>query len=155
MITVDWLTWVISVPKADMDLVVAGPPEIYELDMDKFRKALREMEALPSGMPILKTHDHNTEVTIGPTTFARQVILLAPYTITFEDGQYAVRVVGANTNIEDVTNVNQVSVRLNNTAGLISNRTVAEQVWDADVRDHNEPDSMGGQQVHGIIRVTE
>jgi hypothetical protein len=40
------------------------------------------------------------------------------YTVTFEDGQYAVNLVGANSNIADVVNVNQVSVRSANSAGL-------------------------------------
>jgi hypothetical protein len=39
--------------------------------------------------------------------------------VTFEDGQYAVNLVGANSNIPDKTNVNQVSVRAFNTAGLV------------------------------------
>lgn len=39
--------------------------------------------------------------------------------MTFEDGQYAVNLIGANSNIADRVNVNQVSVRSANSAGLV------------------------------------
>ena len=59
-------------------------------------------------------------MTLGGLTLSRVVEIIAPYTITFEDGQYAVNLVGANNNIADKTNVNQVSVRSSNSAGMVT-----------------------------------
>ncbi|MDH3930309.1 MAG: hypothetical protein OEV22_20455, partial [Deltaproteobacteria bacterium] len=75
-------------------------------------------------MPNLVTHRHNTEVLLGGIVYARVVEIISGYTITFEDGQYAVNLTGANSNIGDVVNVNQVSVRSANAAGLISNSAI-------------------------------
>ena len=127
-IQVDWsgtsstpggVAYEIYVPKADMTLIQAGPPTIYELDVDAFRLTLRDLEDDPDGRPWPKTHVHNTEVTLAGATYARTVQILAPYSVTFEDGQYRVLLAGANNNILDVANVNQVSIALQNSAGLI------------------------------------
>jgi hypothetical protein len=107
-----------------MTLVQSTPVEIYELQLDGFRLTLKDLEDDFEGMPWTKTHNHNTEVTLGGLTFARVIEILAPYTVTFEDGQYAVNLVGANSNVGDVVNVNQVSVRSQNSAGLISNPAI-------------------------------
>jgi hypothetical protein len=60
---------------------------------------------------------------------ARVVELINSYTITFEDGQYAVNLTGANSNIADKVNVNQVSVRASNSAGLV-NPDIGKAVWE-------------------------
>ena len=52
-------------------------------------------------------------------TRGRVVEIINGYTVTFEDGQYAVNLTGANSNISDVANVNQVSIRAANSAGLV------------------------------------
>jgi hypothetical protein len=59
-------------------------------------------------------------VVLGGVTYSRFIEFINGYTITFEDDQYAVNLVGSNNNISDVTNVNQVSVRSQNSAGLIT-----------------------------------
>lgn len=130
MATVDWGdTKVISVPKSDMTLVQTVPYEIRELDIQTFRLELRDLEAgEDEGRPWGTTHNHNTEVTVSGTTLARVVFILAPYTITFEDGQYAVNIVGGNSNISDVVNLNQVSVRSNNSAGLTAAPKI-DEMW--------------------------
>lgn len=115
-ISIDWGGRVINVPKADLTLVSGS---VYELDVDVFRLALKDLEDGEAGMVFPRTHNHNTEVTVGGVTLARVVEILSPYTVTFEDGQYAVNLVGANSNISDVTNVNQVSIRPQNSAGMI------------------------------------
>ncbi len=116
-ISIDWPTGVITVPQADLTFVSGL---LYELDVDVFRLALKALEATEEGMFFPITHTHNTFVDIGGGTVLAQVVLLVNgYTVTFEDGQYAVRLVGANANIADYVNVNQVSVRSNNSAGLI------------------------------------
>ena len=118
-ITIDWGTKVINVPKAYTTLVTAGPPqEIRSLDIDTFRLDLKLLEMSVDGMPFLDTHNHNPPVTVGGVILARVVEIINGYTITFEDGQYSVNLVGSNSNIADVTNVNQVSIRSANSAGL-------------------------------------
>ena len=119
-ISIDWGTSVIFVPRADMTLVQTVPTEIRELDINAFRFELKALEASIEGMPFPDTHSHNTEVSLGGLTFARVVEILDPYSITFQDAQYAVNLTGANSNIGDKVNVNQVSVRSQNSAGLIS-----------------------------------
>ena len=118
-LSITWTTGEIYIPKADLTLVQSSPMEIYELSLNDFRLELKSLEASEDGMPFIKTHDHNTEVTLGSTTFARVIIILPPYTITFEDGTYAVNLTGANSNVGDRINVNQVSVRSSNSGGLI------------------------------------
>lgn len=119
-ISIDWGTSVINVPKADLTLIQEVPTEIRELNLNWFRLQLKDLEDSDDGMPFQKTHNHNTEVNLGGLTFARVIEILIPYTVTFEDGQYAVNLVGANSNVGDRVNVNQVSVRSSNSAGLIS-----------------------------------
>lgn len=119
-ITIDWPNGIINVPKADLTLIQVSPFEIRELDLDWFRLQLKDLEDSDDGMPFQKTHNHNTEVTIGNLTLSRVIEILDPYTVTFEDGQYAVNLVGANSNVGDKVNVNQVSIRSSNSAGLIT-----------------------------------
>jgi len=82
------------------------------------------------------------------------VLILNGYTITFENGQYAVNIKGANSNIADVLNVNQVSVRSFNAAGLITltdgfgiteqdKLDIADKVWDEPMNDHKGTGSVG------------
>lgn len=119
-ITIDWATKIINIPKADTTLIQAAPTEIRELNVNTFRNIIKNIEDDESGIPFLKTHIHNTEVALGSLVLSRVVEIIAPYTITFEDGQYAVNLVGANNNIADRTNVNQVSVRSSNSAGMVT-----------------------------------
>ena len=124
-ISVNPQTFVITVPKADLTLVQSTPTEIYNLNVNTFRLWLKDWEDNGyennnSGITFYVTHIHYPEVQLGGLTFARVVNILDPYTITFEDGQYAVNIIGGNSNIGDKTNVNQVSVRPQNSAGLIS-----------------------------------
>lgn len=118
MISINHLTKVIFVPQADLTPVSTG---LYELDVNDFRLWLKDLEDDEAGIALPTTHRHNTEVTLGGVTLARTVEIINGYSITFQDGQYAVRLVGANNNIADVLNVNQVSLRSNNSAGLIVN----------------------------------
>ena len=117
--TVNWLTGVISIPKSYLTTIQVAPTEIMQIDTDQFRLKLRDLEDDADGRPWPKTHLHNTTVVVGGVTLARVIEILEPYTITFEDGQYAVNLVGSNSNIGDRVNVNQVSVRSANSAGLV------------------------------------
>jgi len=116
--SVNWLTGIISIPKADLTLIQSSPTEIRQLDINAFRLELRDLEENEDGRPFPRTHDHNAPVDIGGVSLARVIQILSPYTITFEDGQYAVNLTNANSNIGDRVNVNQVSVRSANSAGL-------------------------------------
>ena len=122
-ISVNWSTdQVISINKVDMVLVQSTPVEVYQLNANTLFTALKDLEATQEGMPWTDTQRNNSPVTLGGITYARILEIIEPYTITFEDDQYAVDVVGANTNILDRTNPNQVSVRSNNSAGLVGTR---------------------------------
>ena len=118
VLSIDWPTKVINVPKSDLTLIQTDPTEIRQLDLDSFRLELKSIEASEEGHPFIDTHNHNPPVSVGGVTLARVIEIINGYTVTFEDGQYAVNLSGANSNISDVTNVNQVSVRSANSAGL-------------------------------------
>lgn len=130
-ITIDWANKIINIPKSDMTQVQVNPFEVRELDINDFRLILRGLEDDPDGMSFVRTHRHNTEVTLGGDTYARTVEIINGYTVTFEDGQYAVNLVGANSNIGDVVNLNQVSVRSANSGGLISGEELATLIQEA------------------------
>lgn len=132
-ISIDWGTKVISIPKADLTLIQLTPTEIREMSLNWFRLQLKSLEDDAGGMPFLKTHDHNTEVLLGGLTYARVIEILDPYTITFEDGQYAVNLVGANSNVGDKVNVNQVSVRSSNSAGMTSTPLIEHAAFNGSV----------------------
>jgi hypothetical protein len=118
-ITINWRDKIIFVPKADTTLIQSSPTEIRELDLNTFRLALKDLEDDPDGMTFPITHNNNSPVTLGGIVYARVLEIINGYTVTFEDGMYAVNLVGANSNVADVTNVNSVSVRSANSAGLI------------------------------------
>jgi hypothetical protein len=134
-VTIDWPTKIISVPKVDMTLVSSNPFEIFELNIDTFRLRLKDLEDGVEGIPYPTTHNHNTAVTVGGVTLARVVEIINGYTITFEDGSYAVNLVGANSNVGDVVNLNSVSVRAANSAGL-TDPDLATAVWNALIANH-------------------
>src|SRR5574342_1225936 len=134
MLDVDWAgaasnPYRIFIPRADMPIVQVSP-EIRELDVNQFRLDLRTIEATVPGAPWPETHRHQTETVLSGTTFARQVEILSPYRVEFEDGQYSVRAVGANHNILDVKVNNQVSLVVILSAGLV-NPDIGGAVLDA------------------------
>lgn len=133
-ITINWLTKVINVPQADLTNLGGG---VYELDIDVFRLALKDIEDSEDGAVFLDTHRHVAPITIGNFTLARVIEIINGYTVTFQDTgtPYAVNLVGANSNIADVTNINNVSVRPSNSAGLVQvsgagGGATADEVWD-------------------------
>lgn len=153
-ISVDWATRVITVPRADLLEIQLIPSEIRQLDLDAFRSELNDISDDSEGMPFPDTHSHNTTVTVGGVTLARVVEIINGYTVTFEDGLYAVNLVGANSNVADVTNVNFVSIRAANSAGLIQVTSgsgvlpsdivdIKNAVWDASALSHTIVGSMG------------
>ncbi len=122
-ISVAWATGVISVEKTDTVLIGTDPVsgrEIRSFDTNAFRLALKALEDDEEGIVWPDTHIHNTEVVLSGTTFARTFESISPYSIEFEDGQYAIILSGSNNNVSDVAVVNQVSIRSTNSAGLVS-----------------------------------
>ena len=116
MPAVDWPTRVITVPQSD--LVQIGPT-LYELDIEVWRRAMRVLEASSEGIVEPPTHSHNPPATVSGITLAQVVLMINSYTLTFEDGQYGVDIVGGNSNLADFLNRNSVSVNTRNSAGLI------------------------------------
>ena len=117
-ISVDWPSGVISIPQSYLTLISGT---LYELDTEQFREDLRALEDDQNGgIAHLKTHNHNTTYTVAGVTYARAILILFPYTVTFEDGSYSVRLAGSNNNIfdPDILNYNSVQVIGQNSAGL-------------------------------------
>jgi hypothetical protein len=129
-IEINWGTKVIFVPKFFLTLLGGS---LYELDTNAFRLALKELEDNAEGMVYPDTHNHNTTVLLGGIEYARIIEMINGYTVTFEDGQYSVSLVGSNNNISDVVNVNQVSVKSNNSAGLIQTREIQQSSYEGKV----------------------
>jgi len=115
-ISIEWGAKIINIPQ---DYLASLGGSIYGLNLDTFRLDLKSLEDSEAGMPFPDTHRHNTAVTISGMTLARVIEIINGYTVTFEDGQYIVSATGANSNIADVMNLNQVSLRTANSAGLI------------------------------------
>lgn len=124
-ITIDWAAKIINVPQADLTFL--GGTD-FELNLDTFRKTLNLLQAAEVGIIFDTTHNHTQPITVGGITLARVVEIINGYTVTFEDLQYAVNLVGANSNVGDVINLNQVSIRSANTAGLIDNFKI-DELW--------------------------
>ena len=118
-VTIDWANRIIFIPKFVSTQVQTVPFEVRTLDLNEFRLALKDLEDSDAGIVYPTTHNHNSPVTVGGVTLARVLELINNYTVTFENGQYAINLTGANSNVADRVNVNQVSVRAANSAGLI------------------------------------
>lgn len=118
-ITINWGTRVITVPQSDLTSLGASR---YQLDVNAFRLALKDLEDSEEGQAFPDTHRHATEATLSGVTYARQVELINNYTVTFQSTgtPYQVECVGANHNIADVKTVNDVSLIIGNSAGLIA-----------------------------------
>jgi hypothetical protein len=180
-LSIDWLTRVITVPKADMALVQSSPFEIRELDIDVFRLELHDIQD-GDGMPFPDIFRHIAPISIGGVTLARVVEIINGYSITFENGTYAVNVTGGNSNVSDRTNLNSVQVRSANSAGLvqivsgsglsveqdqrltdIESRVntlpdadaIADAVWNAQVIDYITTGTMGDELTSAIAMVAD
>ena len=149
-ISIDFNTQIINVPKTFMVQISAS---LYELDVNLLRLALKDIED-DVGMTYPDTHRHNTEIILAGVTYARSVEIINGYTVTFEDGQYVVRCVGANHNLSDVKNLNQVSLIVGNAAGLVvinggggvgTVEQVANAVWNAPINNYTASGSTGAK----------
>jgi hypothetical protein len=127
-VSIDWGTKVISVTQSY--LTPLGGTN-YSLDTNAFRISLKDLEDDEAGIIHPKTHNHNTVVSLGGIQYARIIEIINGYTITFENvgTPYAVSLVGSNNNILDVTNLNNVAIRSNNSAGLVQMREIQFNVF--------------------------
>lgn len=136
-IYVEWGTRTIYVPRQYGTLVQTTPKEIRQLDIATLWQDLVDLEDTVDGMPFPDTHRNIEPITVGGVTLARVVEIINDYEVLFEDGQYTVQLIGANSNVADRTIQNQVSVTTSNSAGLVEvgggsdPGTIAEAVWDA------------------------
>lgn len=159
-LSIDWNSRVISVPQADLTYVSPG---LYELDVEDFRRWLKDIEDSEEGIAMPDTHRRNAPVTLSGTTYAQTFELLAPYTVTFENGSYRVRVTGGNHNIADRMNPNSVSIEIGNSAGLIAVDTggggggggptageIAAAVWSYVSRGLNQRVDADVQAINGV-----
>jgi len=144
---IEWGTKIINVLKADMTQIQSSPTSIYEMDIDDFRATLNDLSDDAEGMPFDTTHQHVAPVSLGGVDLARVIEIINGYSITFEDGQYAVNLIGANSNIADKVNVNQVSIRSANSAGLVDSGLttsgIVDAVWDEAISGHQTGGSTG------------
>lgn len=119
-LSLDPATKTITIPQADLTLVGGT---LYELDTNQFRLDVGILLASEPYIWLDYAFQHNTEVTVAGTTFARIIEFINGFSIEFEDGQYTVRLAGSNNNIFDVENgilqQNQVQVIAQNSAGLV------------------------------------
>lgn len=116
--TIDYTTYVIEIERASLPIASASPTEVRTFEVGQFHELLRDTEDGVVGIHFPDTHNWVASKNIGGVTLAPIFEMLAPYTVTFEDGLYAVNVLGANSNIGEYTNKNQVSVWITNSAGL-------------------------------------
>jgi hypothetical protein len=110
----------------------------------KFRADVNALMADENGIVFEDSINHNTEIVLSGVTYSRFIEIINGYTVTFEDLQYGVNTTGANHNLADVVNRNQVSVLTQNSAGLIrpiidasEASTVATAVWREPVASHS------------------
>lgn len=142
-ITIDWGNKVIFIPKTEMVTTQTVPSIVRKLDLNIFRLALKELEESSDGMAFPRTHKHNTTVEVGGVILARVIEMVNDYTITFEDEAYSVNLTGANSNIGDVVNLNQVSVRSTNSAGLQDLSTLLVAAYSGEVAIHTVKGQSG------------
>lgn len=132
--SINHTTKVIAIPKADTTFVETNATTGYEIrsyDEYELMRELADYLDSEAGIALPNAFTHATEVTISGVIYARAISFLAPYTITFENDTYQVKLVGgSNNNMLDVLNPNNVSVIPANSAGLqtvVSGSGVTEQ----------------------------
>jgi hypothetical protein len=120
-ITIDEATQVITVEQSDLTPVTGT---LYEMDTNAYRLAVGALLDDERYMWMDPAFNHNGEVTVAGTTFARIIEQTNGYSLEFENLAYSVRLAGSNNNLFDVENgiltQNLVQVIAQNSAGLIA-----------------------------------
>ena len=131
MYQVNWESGEIYIPQSDLTYLSAGK---YKLGLIGFKNKCRNLSANPlEGLSYPPIIEYKESTDTGDVIIASVVLLINGYTVTFEDGQYAVLFDGANTNVHNNTNVNQVSVRPNNSTGLQDLSTLLSSAYGGEV----------------------
>ena len=99
--------------------IIQVSPEVRQLDTAQLWLDLKDLEKSVDGIIWPDTQTNNPDYTISGFTYAQGFLIIAPYFITFEDGQYSVALTGTNNNIIDVATANQVRILSQNSGGLI------------------------------------
>lgn len=147
-LSLDPATRLISVPQADLTFISGT---LYELDTNQFRKDVMALLSSENYIWMPDAFNHNGEVTVAGTTFARTLEFINSYSVQFENtgSQYSVRLVGSNNNIFDVENgiltpTPLVTVISTNSAGLITvatGGTTQQEIRDAMKLAHTDGDA--------------
>ena len=117
--SIAWSSKVITIPKADT-VLVSSSPDVRSLDVTTLWQTLIDIQDGEEGIPYLDIVKNTPPLTVAGVTLARVVEIINGYTITFENLQYAVNIIGGNSNLADKVNKNQVSVNTGNSAGFVS-----------------------------------
>lgn len=134
-ISVDYSTFVISIPKADLTLISSSPTEVRELDIEDLRTWLHDEQDNEVGITFPTMFEYTPPLQVSSSlTLSRVLRILPPYTITLENGTYNANIVGGNSNVGEVINKNSVGVNTSNSAGLqdtVTNQVsqIAQGVW--------------------------
>lgn len=119
-ITIDEATKTITVEQSDLTLVTGT---LYEMDTNAYRLAVGALLASERYIWMDPAFNHNGEVSVAGTTFARIIEQTNGYVLEFENLAYSVRLAGSNNNLFDVENgiltQNLVQVISTNAAGLV------------------------------------
>ena len=116
--SVNWNTKVVTIPKADT-VFISNPPDVRSLDVTTLWTNLIDIQDGEEGISYLDIVRNTPPLTVAGVTLARVIEIINGYTITFENGAWAVNIVGGNSNLADVVNKNSVSVNTGNSAGFI------------------------------------
>jgi len=117
--SVDWpgVTKEIVISRASMPITQASP-EIRRLDTDVLWDELKDLEKSADGILWPNIQRNNPAYTITGINFNQGWLIVPPYFLTFEDGQYRVALVNTNNNIIEIATQNQVGFVVNLSAGL-------------------------------------
>ena len=115
MLSCNWNTKVITVPKSDLTLVGGTR---YNITVLYWFQLLRELNGSVEGMA--ETIGFPLYRNVAPTSSTPRIVdVINGYTVQIEDGLYSLEFINGNTNFRDVEIKNQVSVGTNNTTGFI------------------------------------
>lgn len=131
-ILIDHPSKVITVEKIaeqGMTLLQSTPTEIWSLNLNTFKTILGDLSDAEDALPFDYPFSYVAPITVGGVSLAAVLQIINDYTVTFQDGQYAVNLEGLNSNVGDRVNVNQVSVRSANSAGLTFNKQAEDSAY--------------------------
>jgi hypothetical protein len=132
-ISIDYSIFNIFVPRADLVEVQNTPSFVYQLNLEWFYRQVADLQDDQAGAPFETAVENTAPVNVGGVVLARVIQVINGYTVEFEDGQYAVNLTAANTNLQDVAIVNQVSIRPSNSAGLQDLSTLLTSAYNSTV----------------------